>query len=446
MLRNNSRRHFRGPALGRLTFILSLTWLGVQGGAEGGALEDYVGKPDTHYTWKQLEQKQEAGFAITHLELISQQWREGAWRHHVQVVRPEKVRHPGIAFLFITGDGDGRKNLPLLETLAQRAGAIAAVVTKVPNQPLYEGRKEDALIAYTFDQYLKSGDEAWPLLFPMVKSAVRAMDAVQAFAQQEYQQKVERFVVGGASKRGWTTWLTAAADLRVQGIAPMVIDMLNMKAQADWADKVYGRQSEQVRDYTDLHLIEKLDEPAMVKLRGWVDPYSYRQRYNLPKLLLLGTNDPYWTVDSLRHYWSGLPGPKLIFQTPNAGHDLAGGAEATQSLAAFFQMLADGQELPRMEWELKDVSKSSAEVTVKVNQPAKSIRLWTAESETRDFRKQQWSSRELEIKPGSSQASAKVETPEKGYRAYLAEVVLKSSTGDEYKLSTEARVTPDNIR
>jgi PhoPQ-activated pathogenicity-related protein len=414
-------------------------------------LEDYVRKPDTNYAWKQLDQKQEVGFTITHLELISQQWRSNTWRHHMQVVRPEKVRHPGIAFLFITGDGDGHNNLGLLKTLAQRAGAMAAVVTQIPNQPLYGGLKEDALIAYTFDQYLKSGDETWPLLFPMVKGAVRAMDAVQSFANQEYKESVEKFVVAGASKRGWTTWLSAAVDPRVQAIAPMVIDMLNMKVQTDWSDKVYGKQSEKIRDYTDQHLLERMDEPAMVKLRGWVDPYSYRQRYNMPKLLLLGTNDPYWTVDSLRHYWGDLPGPKLIFQTPNAGHDLGGAKEATQSLAAFFQMIADGQELPRMDWEFKESlrvgrAKASAELAVKLNQPAKSIRLWTADSPNRDFRKQTWSSRELETKPGSSQAVAKVEAPEKGYRAYLAEVILTSRTGDDYKLSTEARVIPDDIK
>jgi PhoPQ-activated pathogenicity-related protein len=109
-------------------------------------------------------------------------------------------------------------------------------------------------------------------------------------------------------------------------------------------------------------------------------------------------------------------------------------------------MIADGQELPKMEWELKDASKDAAKVTVKVNQKAKSIRLWTADAEERDFRKSKWSNRELEITPGSSQAAAKVETPEKGHRAYLAEVILTSPTGDEYKLSTEARVTPDNIK
>ena len=445
-MRSKDSIYVNRAAFRRVTVLLGASLFLARPLVHAGALEDYVKKPDPNYTWKQLAQKEEGGFGITHLELTSQQWREGNWLHHMQIVRPEKVRHPEIAFLFITGDGDGQKNLGLLKILSERAGALAAVVTKIPNQPLYNGLKEDALIAYTFDNYLKTGDETWPLLFPMVKSAVRAMDTVQAFAKQEYKQKVEKFVVGGASKRGWTTWLTAAADPRVQAIAPMVIDMLNMRAQADWAEKVYGKQSEQIRDYTDRHLLEKMDDPGMVKLRGWVDPYNYRQRYNIPKLLLLGTNDPYWTVDSLRHYWNGLPGPKLIFQTPNAGHDLGGAREATQTLAAFFQMIADGQKLPNMEWELKDASNKSAEIKVKVNQPAKAIRLWTADSEQRDFRKSQWTSRELEITPGSSRAEAQVEAPEHGHRAYLVEVVLTSPTGQEYKLSTEARVTPDDIK
>ena len=152
-------------------------------------------------------------------------------------------------------------------------------------------------------------------------------DAVQALARKEFNQNIERFVVSGASKRGWTTWLSAAVDPRVQAIAPRVIDMLNLKAQTQWAQKVYGAQSDRIRAYTELHLIERMDDPRMVELRGRVDPYSYRARYAMPKLLLLGTNDPYWTVDSVHNYWDDLSEPKLVFQTPNAGHDLAGGRD-----------------------------------------------------------------------------------------------------------------------
>src|SRR6185369_9736468 len=107
-------------------------------------------------------------------------------------------------------------------------------------------------------------------------------------AKQEHKENIEKFVVAGASKRGWTTWLAGAVDPRVTAIAPMVIDMLNMKAQTQWAQKVYGKQSDQIHDYTELNLVENMDRPRMVELRGFVDPYSYRARYrNIPKLLLL---------------------------------------------------------------------------------------------------------------------------------------------------------------
>ena len=405
------------------------------------ALSNYVFAADSNFGWKQIAQTNIDGLTVTRVELVSQKWRDSVWTHTVQIARPAKVRNPEWAFLFVTGDGSGSRTLPILKAVAERAGCIAATVTKVPNQPLYDGRKEDALIAYTFDRYLKTGDETWPLLFPMVKSAMKAMDTVQEFARKEHKEEVKGFVVAGASKRGWTTWLSAAMDARVKGIAPMVIDMLNMKAQTDWAEKVYGKQSEQINDYTELNLVQKLDQPPMQRLRGWVDPYSYRNRYTLPKLLLLGTNDPYWTVDSLRHYWDDLPEPKLIFQTPNAGHDLGGGKEATQTLAAFVQMLADEQPLPKLEWTVNHGSEGA--LSMQVNQKAKEARLWTADSTDRDFRNDKWSSKPLEVKQGSSKAAAEIQKPASGYRAYMGEFVLTAPTGHEYRLSTAARVVPD---
>jgi PhoPQ-activated pathogenicity-related protein len=416
--------------------------------AQAGALEDYVRGPDRTFNWKFTEQKQVRGLTLAHLELVSQTWRGQFWSHHLLVLRPAQVRRPDIALLFVTGgsyNAPEENELDAFRLLAERAGALVAVLNKVPNQPLYDGRKEDALIAYTFDQYLRSGDPTWPLLFPMVKSAVRGLDTVQQFAAQHLGQRVERFVVSGASKRGWTTWLTGAVDPRVKAIAPMVIDMLNMKQQLAWADKVYGRQSEEISDYTDLNLHLRQDEPAMIRLRNWVDPYAYRARYTMPKLILLGTNDPYWTVDSLRHYWTDLPEPKLIYQTPNAGHDLGGGKDAVETLAAWYEMIAAGRPLPVMEWQFQENS-GGASASVQVNLPARKITLWTADSKDRDFRDDKWTSRDLEIRPGSSQARAQIVRPDQGYRACLVEVTLSAPTDHEYRLSTEARVVPDHLR
>ncbi|CAF1267546.1 unnamed protein product [Rotaria sordida] len=56
------------------------------------------------------------------------------------------------------------------------------------------------------------------------------MDAIQQFLGQQNIIVPEEFVIGGASKRGWMTWTTAAVDnKRVIGAVPIVMDLLNFR-------------------------------------------------------------------------------------------------------------------------------------------------------------------------------------------------------------------------
>ena len=125
--------------------------------------------------------------------------------------------------------------------------SVVAELRMVPNQPLTfpddgKPRVEDGIIAYTWDKFLHGGDDQWPARLPMTKSAVRAMDTVTAFCATEQAGKVDvkTFVVAGGSKRGWTTWTTAAVDKRVVAIVPMVIDLLNIEPSFEHHYRAYG--------------------------------------------------------------------------------------------------------------------------------------------------------------------------------------------------------------
>src|SRR5439155_1099241 len=80
------------------------------------------------------------------------------------------------------------------------------------------------------------------LRLPMTKSVVRAMDTVTAFCRSAAGGgiDVDRFVIGGASKRGWTAWTAAAVDQRVVAVAPVVIDLLNVEKSFEHHYRAYG--------------------------------------------------------------------------------------------------------------------------------------------------------------------------------------------------------------
>src|SRR5690606_41540060 len=112
-----------------------------------------------------------------------------------------------------------------------------------------------------------------------------------------------------ASKRGWTSWLTAAVDARVMAVAPMVIDVLNMRAQMDHQRATWGELSDEIQDYAALDLPTRLRTDRGSALLSMVDPFSYRAELTKPKLIMLSTNDRYWPLDALKLYWSELPDP-----------------------------------------------------------------------------------------------------------------------------------------
>jgi PhoPQ-activated pathogenicity-related protein len=415
--------------------------------ARSDALANYVARPDKSTAWRQVDSGTIGTAEYVEYLLTSQTWRGIEWKHQLFVIRPSNMaRDERHALLFVHGgrwkpeyEGErGRKQLPseamLFARLAESIGAPVGVLRQVPFSPMFD-RTEDALIAYTFDQYLQTGEKDWPLLLPMVKSSARAMDAMQSIVREKWGAPIESFTVSGASKRGWTAWLTAAVDRRVMAVAPMVIDVLNMRAQMDHQRATWGEVSDEIRDYAALDLPTRLKTPRGQELLAMVDPFSYRQQLTQPKMILLSTNDRYWPLDALKLYWSELPGPKHVLYVPNQGHGLRDAERVIGGVSAVHRYAAAGKPMPKTQWTFAS-EPGEVRIQVKADREARKVLVWSARSPTKDFREAKWTAEQCAKKVDEGYACA-AERGAEGYTAAFAE----TSFQDEGKLAFSTTTT-----
>lgn len=447
----------RGLLLGTLIACVAASAVWADQPIPKGTLAEYIGRPDASFAWREVATGNLAGAEYVEYLMTSQTWRGIAWKHQLFVLRPSKLtRDTKHALLFIHGgrwkpeyEGERKEAEPpkealLFVRLAEIIGAPVAILRQVPFQPMFE-RNEDALIAYTFDQYLRTGDSDWPLLMPMTKSAVRAMDAVQSIVKERWSANIKQFTVAGASKRGWTTWLTGASDKRVMAIAPMVIDVLNMQAQMEHQRATWGKFSDEIADYSTLNLQAQLKTPRGQSLLSIVDPYTYRRQLTLPKLILLSTNDRYWPLDAAKLYWPGLEGPKHMLYVPNQGHGLNDPERVITGLSAVHRYAAAGKPMPKSSWSFA-AADGVLNIQVKPDRPAQRVLVWSAASPTRDFRDALWTSRDCtQAKVGAKDGHAcSVERGKEGYTAAFAETSFKEDGGPAFSTTTTVCITGPN--
>ena len=444
---DRTRRSVPLPSL----MLILLTMPCVVAADEAGPLAAYVAKSDASYGWKLRREGKFDNGEFVELTLTSQTWRGIDWKHQLFIVKPNKVRKPSRALLMIGGGKwsdalakpvkEPLEGLPpqsrMIIELAVQAGTPVAIVMQVPFQPLFNGLNEDQLISYTFAQYFLTQDPTWPLLLPMAKSAVRAMDAVQAVCKERWQLDVENFTLTGASKRGWTTWLTAAVDPRVDALAPMVIDVLNMGPQMKNQLASWGKYSEQIHDYTERGLERLLETDRGRALQQIVDPYHYRAALKQPKLILLGTNDRYWTLDALNLYWGELVGDKYILYVPNVGHGLSDFPRVVGSICAFHRAASGELQLPKLEWQTAETPEGLKLSVSSAPRPAK-VSAWVARSATRDFRQALWQSSPIEA-PSEGPYCYTLPRPESGFAAVFGETMFATDSLPYY-LSTNVTI------
>lgn len=399
-------------------------------------LQAFLAKKDSSVAWKVIREDK----GQTEIELTSQTWQGTTWKHGILIQQPPKVDFKGTGVLYITGDGPRDGDRTQIRLLSAATGMPVAMLFGVPNQPIWNMREDD-LIAHTFERYLATKDANWPLLFPMTKSAIRAMDAVVDTTKAS-SNPLKKFLVTGASKRGWTTWLVGASgDKRVAGIAPMVYDNLNIPVQMKHQIDTWGEYSLQIQDYTRRGLQAKLNTALGQKLSAMVDPYSYRNQIKVPTLIVNGANDPYWTVDALGKYWSDLQQPKWARIIPNVGHDLGGGVVAIEAIGMFGRSLAGAFKMPA--WSAKTTRDGEAFLTQFEANGLEFLsgRVWLNTSPNLDFRASKWEpvASISQSGTGKIRPAIRFTAPGKGNHAVVVEARFRFG-GREFSLTQPAQV------
>jgi len=441
------------------------------GPAQATALDDYVAKPDPAYSYNRYHTENNIAYKTYFIEMVSQQWRTLAevdrpvWTHELSITVPT-VRHSSsnrTALMLINGGSNGgtldTETNEFAAALAAISGSVVAVVNQIPNQPLYftdevdVRRKEDAILAYSLDKYLDTGDPEWPVHVAMVKAAVRAMDTIQNYLEDEESITIEDFIVLGGSKRGWTTWLTAAVDSRVKAILPISIDMPNLEEQFTHHWEAYGFYAPALDDYAGFDLPCRMQSQLGAELLDIIDPYNYRNRYTLPKLIVNSAGDQFFTSDSSQFYFHDMPGPKLMRYTFNTDHGQGEDQDAIIDLVVGALLWMDDVNSdntgPQFEWSFE--ADGSIKVQTSGNEPDK-VYLWQATNpDARDFRLESlgpaWF-RTRVYDSGNGIYVGNVTPPAKGFTAYALELVYPTELlFGLYEVNqvytTDVRITPD---
>jgi PhoPQ-activated pathogenicity-related protein len=294
----------------------------------------------------------------------------------------------------------------------------------------------------------------------MVKAVVRAMDAMQDFLPKIGIPKPEKFIIAGASKRGWTTWLTPAVDTRINGIVPMVMPILNMENVINQMWRSLGIWTFAFQDYMDLDVMGFLNTPGFQLMANVIDPIFYMPYLEpIPKYMVFSTGDEFFLPDSARNFYDDLKGEFNLRMVPNSEHSLAPLDELViNNIGSFILYVMNNQTIPTLK-ETLVYSNTTASITVLPSSPPTQAKLWqatTISATRRDFRFLTcgsvncfqpvfWTDTNLKPNPDGSY-TASVSAPLRGWTGFLIELSYQTNfnQGDNwFQITSQVVIVPD---
>jgi len=454
-------------------------------------LDDYVNKPDSNYKWFDTNVSYTGpGYRVHILNMTSQQWLtdndvdRSIWWHYMAIVIPETMKYKDTNTMYITGDyntdsvpSPDSEDVLLCVSIALTSFAPCSVLFQIPNAPIYfkaeqppTRRVEDAIIAYTWNHFIENPNEPeWLLRLPMTKAAVRAMDTSEAYLKKNYNMDITGHIVAGASKRGWTTWTTAAVDKRVKAMVPIVMDLLQMIPNVHHMYRAYGGWTFAFKDYYSMNFTQNIDHPNMQLLADVVDPYVYRERYTMPKLVVDSTGDEFFQLDDNYFWWDNVTqyGESHLIFIKNAEHSLVTGlVEVVKTISSFVHDVIANETRPEMTWKFgRNADNTSAWINLTTSEKPKQVKIrWadTLNHTRRDWRLVTgenpcptisveggcvqpvlWQGKDA-TQIDDTHFSGEMAFPDAGFRAWFLEVEFDAPVGVfPYIFSTQVDIVPD---
>ena len=134
-----------------------------------------------------------------------------------------------------------------------------------------------------------------------------------------------------------------------------------------------------MKDYYENNITSRYDDPNMQTLAEMVDPYFYRDRLTMPKLVANSGQDEFQQPDDTHYWWNDMPEPKHFMMMPNTDHSCALGiAQLLPSIGTWYSYLVRGIEIPKVDWTISnttgDITATVTGGTVKV----KRATVWSA--------------------------------------------------------------------
>lgn len=331
---------------------------------------------------------------INTYQLTSQSWSPAGlvtpakWSHDVSIYIPRDVKGTtAVIAIDMTPQ--------VMIALAQSTNTIVVSLDNIPAIGLvYQNDKtprvEDDSIGRSFELFTDNPDQRQDL--PLHVPMAAAISQTIRLAQKELKPwHVDKFIVTGASKRGWASWLAGISDPSVVAIVPFVADILNTKDIIKHMYQTYGGNWPiAFKPYYDHKIDLDLDKPAFGKLMKIEDPLQYlgsseASRLAIPKYIVNASGDDFFPADDSHYYYDKLPGEKSMRVAPNSDHN--GIANFMQSsLIPFVNRFQKHEALPTVTVAKADAGNPDQRLVTFSEKPTKVVQ-WTAvNTASRDFR------------------------------------------------------------